>query len=255
MAEGRMLKKEIANSKKLAAVSERASFVWFMMLPHTDIKGRVKACPQIVKGQYLTMTRYAETAVQKALEELHAIGLIILYRNNGNQYAEYTRFGDFQKLYANKEAESRIPAPTLEDSGVTLEDSPLSKVKISKEKITLKPNPADIDNFKIFWKEYPRKVGRELAREKWLRIDFSTMDSEKIINQVKLLKKTEWMGKDDKYIPHASTWLSQKRYYDEIESGKKLALPEKKICVACEKPATMKVDKTWYCGLCYGKSL
>ena len=126
MANGRMIKKAIANSKKLAMCSDRAKVLYFMMLPHTDVVGRLKTCPKIVKGQYLTMLNYSEKAIQKCLNELHEVGLVVLYSNNGDQYAEYTRFMDFQSLNPDREAKSTIPAPTPDNSRVTQEESLLS---------------------------------------------------------------------------------------------------------------------------------
>lgn len=134
MAEGRMLKKAIANSKKLALVSDRSKVIWFMLLPHTDVKGRVKACPRIVKGQYLTMYSYSEKAIQNSLNELHKVGLIVLYIHNDDQFLEYTRFSEFQSLKPDREAKSTIPASTPADAGSNHENSPLSKDKLSLSK-------------------------------------------------------------------------------------------------------------------------
>jgi len=137
MAEGRMLKKEISDSKKLGLLgADRPRVLYFMMLPHLDIEGRLKADPEKIKGQICTMLHYSAKSIQTALEALHNVGLIILYQNNGTQFLEYTRFGDFQKLYPNKEAETKIPDPTPANSG-ELQGTPpkvkLSKVKLSKD--------------------------------------------------------------------------------------------------------------------------
>jgi len=140
MADGRMLRKVIRNSKKLSESSDRAKVVYFMMLPHTDVKGRIEACPEIVRGQYLTMLKYSNNSIQKAMEELHRVGLITLYSQNGDQYAEYVRFEDFQTLNPDREAKSTIPAPTPADSCELLRtpaNSPLS-LSLSKDKIKLK---------------------------------------------------------------------------------------------------------------------
>ena len=136
MAEGRMIKKVIANSKKLALCGDRARVIYFMMLPHTDIEGRIKACPPIVKGQYLTMLKYTELVIQKALDELHDVGLIVLYESDGNQYAEYTRFSDFQTLNPSREAESKISAPTQDNSRVVERTLYKDKLSLSKDKLS-----------------------------------------------------------------------------------------------------------------------
>jgi hypothetical protein len=139
MAEGRMLKKEISDSGKLGRLkSDRARVLWFMMLPHLDRDGRLKADPQIIKGQICTMLPYSLKTIQTALEQLHDIGLIILYQANGDQCLQYTRFSDFQSLKYDRESESKIPEPNPENSGVILRTPPevkLKEVNISKENI------------------------------------------------------------------------------------------------------------------------
>jgi hypothetical protein len=136
MAEGRMLKKVISTSKKLAQVSDRAKVIWFMLLPHTDVEGRCNACPDIVKGQYLTLLNYPKNSIQKCLIELHNVGLIILYQVDDNQFAEFARFKDFQQLRPNREGESTIPPPNSHAIPVVLpEYSGQSEVKLSKVKL------------------------------------------------------------------------------------------------------------------------
>jgi len=143
MADGRMLKKEIADSEKIGLCSDKARVLYFMMLPHLDVKGRLSANPKIIKGQYTTMLNYSTKTIQRCLEELHNVrgkeanteGLIVLYEADGKQYLQYTRFEDFQSLNPDREAKTKIPAPTPANSR-ELQRTPLklSKVKLSKDK-------------------------------------------------------------------------------------------------------------------------
>ena len=139
MAEGRMLKKEVSDSKKLGELkADRPRVLWFMMLPHLDRDGRLKADPAKIKGQICTMLGYSTASIQKCLEQLHEVGLVILYSVNGEQYLQYTRFSDFQSIKYDRESESKIPAPNPEDSGVLLRTPPKEKireVKLNKENI------------------------------------------------------------------------------------------------------------------------
>ncbi len=126
MASGRMLKKDISNSEKLGKVkSDRARVLYFMLLPHLDVEGRLEANTRQIKGQVVTMLPYSEKAIQVALEQLHVSGLIILYSNTEKQYLQFTRFNDFQSLNPEREAKSTIPAPTPEDSRV-IQRTPLN---------------------------------------------------------------------------------------------------------------------------------
>jgi hypothetical protein len=122
-----MIRKEIANSKKLSLCCDAAKVIYFMMLPHTDVEGRVKACPEIVKGQYLTMLEYSGALIQSCLEELHKVGLIVLYKIGTDQFAQYTRFKDFQTLNPKREAKTKIPPPDFNNSGLTPDNSGLNQ--------------------------------------------------------------------------------------------------------------------------------
>lgn len=135
MAEGRMIKKRVAMSKKLAAVNDSAGFLYFMMYPHADFAGRIEADPMIIKGQMLTYSNWDVEKIQACLENLYEVGLIVLYKSKGNQYLQFTRFEDFQRLDPKKEAETKIPSPPALLRS-TLENSGISKVKISKVKIS-----------------------------------------------------------------------------------------------------------------------
>ncbi len=73
-------------------------------------------------------------------------------------------------------------------------------------------------HFEQFWKEYPRKVSRSAAEKKFLKIPVENF--EKIMKALKSYKQSE-QWRDGKYVPHASTWLHQERWLDDIEESNK----------------------------------
>lgn len=87
----------------------------------------------------------------------------------------------------------------------------------------------DSIGFNEFWSSYPRQQNKALALKSWKRIPVSL--HEQIIADVKLRTKEhkQWQNRD--YIPHASTYLNQRRWEDKIEkigiSGKNLQETEK----------------------------
>ena len=76
--------------------------------------------------------------------------------------------------------------------------------------------------FEVFWKKYPRKVGKHLARKSFLKI----ADDKNFPILMKSLERFthEHLDTEEKYIPHASTWLNQKRYLDYLEKDKNVSL-------------------------------
>jgi len=216
MAEGRMLRKDIANSEKLGLCSDKARVLYFMLLPHLDVRGRLYANPKIIKGQYTTMLNYSVSTIQRCLEELHKVrgkevngaGLVVLYTVAGKQYLQYTRFEDFQSLKPEREAKSKIPDPTPANSCELLR----TPLKLSKDKLS-KDNYSVI--FLDFWKRYPSrwiqesdrrvKVGKYLAWEQWQKLNEE--------QQISALLATKSMV-SGKAVPDAWRWLRDKKFDD-----------------------------------------
>lgn len=115
MAEGRMLKKRISRSKKFASLkSDRARMLYLMIYPHTDVKGRMEADPDLIKSQVVPRLSLSERQIMEYLQDMASTGLILLWRENGDLYLEITRFEDFQSLREDREAPSTIHDPTPE---------------------------------------------------------------------------------------------------------------------------------------------
>ena len=69
--------------------------------------------------------------------------------------------------------------------------------------------------FENFWSQYPKKVGKLTAKRSWekLSLDNQQKALEAIVDHRKywVAKGTDW-----EFIPHASTWLNQERFEDEL---------------------------------------
>jgi len=69
--------------------------------------------------------------------------------------------------------------------------------------------------FENFWLQYPKKVGKLIAKRSWekLSLDNQQKALEAIVEHRKYwaAKGTDW-----EFIPHASTWLNQERFEDEL---------------------------------------
>lgn len=75
------------------------------------------------------------------------------------------------------------------------------------------------DHFKIFWKEYPRKIGKYSAAQSYKKA--TKKNSHKmILERVITFAKSNAMT-EERFIPHAQTWLNQKRFLDVPSEKKK----------------------------------
>ena len=79
--------------------------------------------------------------------------------------------------------------------------------------------------FENFWSQYPKKVGKLTAKRSWEKL--SQENQQKALEAIVEHRKY-WSAKgtDWEFIPHASTWLNQERFEDElVVENKKPPLP------------------------------
>ena len=69
--------------------------------------------------------------------------------------------------------------------------------------------------FEQFWQQYPKKVGKLTAKRSWEKLSLENQQKalEAIVEHRKYwtAKGTDW-----EYIVHASTWLNNHRFEDEL---------------------------------------
>lgn len=106
----------------------------------------------------------------------------------------------------------------VQDNNTSMNNTSNNKPPI----IPQKPNRKIINNlwelqFNNFWKIYPKKLKKDAAREWFKKRTLSNDEYTTIISKLKLFVKTkQWKKNDGEFIPHAITWLNQKRWEDEI---------------------------------------
>lgn len=71
--------------------------------------------------------------------------------------------------------------------------------------------------FDVFWKEYPKKVGKEAARKAFAKAK-SKASLEEMLKALQEQKTSvQWQRDNGQYIPNPSTWLNQGRWADELD--------------------------------------
>jgi uncharacterized protein YdaU (DUF1376 family) len=80
-----------------------------------------------------------------------------------------------------------------------------------------KPPKVNHVPFDDFWKIYPLKQGRDRAEKSWIKLKpDKTLYNKIILNIDRRLLLGEWSLDRKNFIPHASTYLNQKRWTDEV---------------------------------------
>ena len=75
----------------------------------------------------------------------------------------------------------------------------------------------NIVDFESFWKLYPRKAGKKTASERWNKIKPTQEEMSMIEHNItERLSTGEWDVNNQSFILHASTYLNQARWEDEV---------------------------------------
>lgn len=116
------------------------------------------------------------------------------------------------------------------DSNALDRDRDRDREKVERDESLSSPPPAASAvrspysvHFEQWWKLYPRPVGKKAAFRAYERavkgMRTAGEPNPRGVLEAALRAALEgWKGKDDRYIPHAATWLNQGRYDDPPEA-------------------------------------
>lgn len=75
------------------------------------------------------------------------------------------------------------------------------------------------ESFLVFWRAYPKKVGKQDALKSFKKIKPSKELLDKMVAVIEEAKNTEqWTKNNGQYIPNPATWLNQGRWEDDIST-------------------------------------
>jgi len=98
---------------------------------------------------------------------------------------------------------------------------PQVRLEVDKDSISNNRSKKEIysdGRFVFFWNEYPNKVGKGKAWQAWLKLKPTNEIARKIVESVRKYKQTaSWKKDNGQFIPHAATFLNQRRFDDEVE--------------------------------------
>lgn len=72
-----------------------------------------------------------------------------------------------------------------------------------------------MNDFTEFWSLYPRRISKRAAQRAWDKEIKAGTDPATIIQGLRR-QLPYFATKDEQFIPHASTWLNQGRFEDEV---------------------------------------
>lgn len=237
MPKGRMISKKISYDEKVALLSLPAKILYTWCIPHLDVKGRIYAEPQILKGIVVPYVKeLTPTKIEKSIQEIAEAGLADIYGSN-KQYMLFKGFSKNQNLREDREAESEIPPPTPEQLQSNSRQTP-AQVKLSKDKIIKEycPTSEEVRLAKLLFSlirgrkpNYQVKIKSEKQKEalyqKWAdHIDKLIRIDERGPAQIEAVIR--WCQKDDFWKDNILSTEKLREKIDKLEL--KMAKPEAK---------------------------
>lgn len=199
-----------------APVSGSAKLVLIGLANHAGHNGT--AYPAIA-----TLCRYANVdrrSVQRALRQLEDLKLITSDQRDGTS-----------TLYRlNVECPPNCDRTTAHKLGGVTEDrgdtsaAPRGDTSAAGGVTPAPPEPSmnrqlnqnndSAERFALFWDKYPRKIAKQAAQKAFTPM---TLEQQQLAVTAAAAYALSELPNDDKFIPHAATWLRQGRYMDSFK--------------------------------------
>lgn len=166
-------------------------------------------------------------SIQKLMQELAEKDLI-------RRDTRKTSKGTYRRIYLTWR---KAPVPSERGAGTPAERHPIppdsdtpssderhqvppvdgTKREIDKDKSEKEMNT--LAGFEKFWQTYPKKIAKQAARAKWMKLAPAPDLAEKILKAVEAAKQTrQWKKENGDFIPHPTTYLNQERWNDELKA-------------------------------------
>ena len=107
--------------------------------------------------------------------------------------------------------------------------------------LALEEKKCDAD-FETFWQRYPKKDGKQTARESWRKVK-PDVETQRIMlaDLDRRTRSAQWMKDGGQFIPHASTYLNQRRWEDGFTERPRLAERTVNVLKGWDDPAGSEV--------------
>lgn len=200
MARSRNIKPGFFQNEDLQELDFATRLFFIGLWTEADKEGRLEDRPKKLKNALFPAD---DVEVERMLDGLAAYGFISRYERAGKKIIQVVKWAKHQNPH-RREAPSALPAETDEPEDHQAESG---------------PQKADTEAaFESFWKCYPRKCGKEPARKAFTKLnpDAALMNT-MMLAVAQQSSSAAWLKDGGQFIPHASTWLNQKRWEDEVK--------------------------------------
>jgi hypothetical protein len=224
MARGRVIWNTLGSSRRFAALGrvlnglgEFAQSLYPLLVTHADDYGREEGDAFTVKTRVFPTSPRTEQEFEDALEGMVRVNLIHRYAIGGRHVIQIVDYKQGLRRYEPSEfpePDSPCIAPLQARRAADTERSDSD----SDTKRNESARGAGDGGFEEFWREYPRKVGKDAARREWLKRSPNPALRAEIMAALERHKASpQWQKEGGQFIPHPRTWLHHGRWQDELD--------------------------------------
>ncbi len=194
--------------------------LWFALL-HTNNKARWIEWFTVASSVLTSRTGLDRKGINRARNTLKQKGYID-FKTNGNNATSYTvryaRIGMANDM-ASDMAGGRSGDMAGDMAGDRAEENSYITSRARKTNTKTKTKTVNPLNplFDRFWEAYPKKVAKEAARKAFAKHKPDEALLNTMLSALETQKESDqWTRDNGQFIPHASTWLNQKRWEDDL---------------------------------------
>lgn len=219
----RTIKPEFWTDEKIVELSSWARLLYIGIWNFADDNGVLEYKPKQIK---LRIFPADDIFIEPLLEELARNKLIQVYEHKNDKYLICCNLRKHQVI--DKPRKSNLPLPENYDiNGNKLKSTEIMLGREGKGREKKKTCASEMregeqktkkeNGFDKFWIAYPKKKAKGEAEKAWNKAKKNPeFDLAMIIKAVERQKLTQdWKKDNGQFIPYPSTWLNQKRWYDE----------------------------------------
>lgn len=219
MARIRSIKPQFFLNEEVSALPYEWRLLFAGLWTQADRDGRLEDRPHRLKA---ALFPYDDLNIDHGLGSLVNAGLINRYERNGQRLISIPKWSKHQKPHV-REPLSEIPPPD-DQKQCPAPDEPGGSLILDPDPDQGRSTDALLARFEAFWAVYPRHVAKDAARKVWVKLAPDAALAEVIVARVQEhAASPQWRKDGGQFVPHARTWLNQRRWEDEMRQSPRLA--------------------------------